>query len=144
MMMVRGGTNRRIQRDVLGDAGGVAGLGLEDVAVDAVGVGFLDVLAGAALVHELLRVLVFFGVQHVGALGAKEDIDGHRGLNAAFVAVNLLGVASGIGWGGHGGKVSSVVFCCSFLLSVGIWFAIDETLMGSTMVENSCVRSRRW
>lgn len=72
----------------MGDAGGVACLALEDVAVDAVGGGFLSVLAGSALVHEATGVLVLLGIEHVGAFGAEEDRDGH-------VAVLLWGLGGG-------------------------------------------------
>lgn len=63
--------------DVLRDAGGVASNVLEDVAVDAVGGGLLGVLARTALVHQAAGFLVLLGVEHVGALGAEKDGNGH-------------------------------------------------------------------
>lgn len=61
-------TNRRITRDVYGDAGGLADGGAELVAVDAVGVGGLAVPAAAAGEHELVVLRVFLGVKEVGAV----------------------------------------------------------------------------
>lgn len=103
-------TNRGIGTDVLGDASGLAGRVVEDVAEDAAGAGLLGVLAGAAGKLQLVCLGVLLGVQHVGALGAEAKGD------LLELPVGGGGVVGRRGLGGGHGEVGWCVFACGWLL----------------------------